>query len=215
MSEAEYIIPRTLLPPYCVYRGFLDSGTHASLLAWVMQNEEKFETSLVFNLKGEQRHKPSLRTSLRVSEFGPIQAVLRQRLLDFVPTLIGDLRVTPFEPFEVELELVANNDGAFFKSHIDTAVGGARKASDRVLSAVYYFHDEPKAFSGGALRLYSFAAKQDGNNFVDIQPEQNTLLAFPSFTLHEVLPVSCPSRRFSDSRFNVNCWVHRHSGRAA
>ena len=49
-----------------------------------------------------------------------MQAMLRQRLLDFVPTLIGDLRVTPFEPSKVELELVANNDGAFFKRHIDT-----------------------------------------------------------------------------------------------
>ena len=151
------------------------------------------------------------RTSLRVSDFGPIKAMLRQRLLDFVPTLIADLRVTPFEPSKVELELVANNDGAFFKRHIDTFMGDARKASDRVLSAVYYFHAEPKAFSGGALRLYSFGTKEDEGNFADVQPEQNTLLAFPSWVLHEVLPVSCPSRRFSDSRFNVNCWVHRHS----
>jgi SM-20-related protein len=217
MSEVEHIAPRTLVPPYCVYPGFLDSATHAGLLAWAKENEEKFETSLVSTqyVQGERRHNPSLRRSLRVSEFGPIQAVFRQRLLDFAPTLIADLRVTPFEPSEVELELVANNDGAFFKRHIDTAIGGARKANDRMLSAVYYFHDEPKAFSGGVLRLYSFAPKEAGTNFADVQPEQNTLLAFPSWTLHEVLPVSCPSRRFSDSRFNVNCWVYRQSNRTS
>jgi len=209
MSEAEHIAPRTLMPPYCIYRGFLDSTTHAGLLAWAMENEEKFETSLVAAqyVPGEKRHNPSLRRSLFVSEFGPLQVVLRQRLLDFIPTLIRDLRVTPFAPSEVQLELVANNDGAFFKRHIDTAIGGARKVSDRMLSAVYYFHTEPKAFSGGALRLYSFG----GDNFADVEPEQNMVLAFPSWALHEVLPVNCPSRRFSDSRFNVNCWVHRNS----
>jgi Rps23 Pro-64 3,4-dihydroxylase Tpa1-like proline 4-hydroxylase len=111
----------------------------------------------------------------------------------------------------VELNLVANNDGAFFKRHIDTFMGNARTASDRVLSAVYYFYAEPKAFSGGTLRLHSFGTTEHEGAFVDVQPEQNMLLAFPSSALHEVLPISCPSKRFSDSRFNVNCWVHRHS----
>src|SRR5215211_2368130 len=123
-----------------------------------------------------------------------MKAVLRQRLLDFAPTLIADLRVTSFEPSEVELELVANNDGAFFKQHTDTLIGDQRKATDRLLSAVYYFHAEPKAFSGGALRLYSFGTEENQGNFVDVQPEQNMLLVFPSWALHEVLPVSCPSR---------------------
>ena len=121
--------------------------------------------------------------------------------------------MTPFEPYKVELELVTNNEGAFFKPHIDTFMANARKASDRVLSVVYYFYAEPKAFSGGALRLYAFGTQEDDGKFADVEPEQNTLVAFPSWALHEVLPVSCPSRRFSDSRFNVNCWVHRHSNR--
>jgi len=119
--------------------------------------------------------------------------------------------VTSFEPSTIELELVASNDGAFFKRHIDTFIRGARTSSDRLLSGVYYFHAEPKAFSGGALRLYPFGREQGESNFAEVQPEQNTLVAFPSWAWHEVLPVSCPSRRFSDSRFNVNCWVHRTS----
>jgi SM-20-related protein len=214
MSELEHSAPRTrMMPPYGVYRDFLDSVAHASLLAWALENEPKFETSSVlrgFN-EDKEREDPSVRKSLRVGEFGQMMAVFRQRLLDFVPTLIADLRVTSFEPSNVELELVANNDGAFFKRHIDTFMGEARQASDRVLSTVYYFHAEPKAFSGGALRLYSFGTKEHEGNFADVQPEQNMLLVFPSWALHEVLPVNCPSRRFSGSRFNVNCWVHRHS----
>jgi len=210
MNEVEHILPRTLMPPYGIYRGFLDSVAHSSLLAWALENGTRFKTSSVLrSFEQDGVHDPSVRKSLRVVDFGPMKAVLRQRLLDFAPTLIADLRVTSFEPSEVELELVANNDGAFFKQHTDTLIGDQRKATDRLLSAVYYFHAEPKAFSGGALRLYSFGTEENQGNFVDVQPEQNMLLVFPSWALHEVLPVSCPSRRFSDSRFNVNCWVHR------
>jgi SM-20-related protein len=212
MSECENIAPRGRMPPYRVYRNFLDPLTHASLLAWAIENEARFEPSLVLSsdVQGDERHDPSARRSLVVADFGPVKALVHQRLLNFVPTLISDLRVAPFEPSKISLELVANNDGAFFQPHIDTLVGGERKASDRLISAVYYFHAEPKAFAGGALRLYPFAAKGTDGNFAVVPPDQNTLVAFPSWATHEVLPVSCPSQRFSDSRFNVNCWVHRN-----
>jgi Rps23 Pro-64 3,4-dihydroxylase Tpa1-like proline 4-hydroxylase len=101
-----------------------------------------------------------------------MKELFRQRLLDFVSTLIRDLRVTPFEPSMIELELVANNDGAFFSRHIGTFTGDGRKASDRVLSAVYYFHTEPKAFAGGAPRFYSLGAEAGDSNFTDMQPDQ-------------------------------------------
>jgi SM-20-related protein len=205
---AERILLSKLVPPHRVYHGFLDSIAQGNLLAWAIENESKFEASSVLStfVKDETKREPSLRTSLRVNDFGPAKAMICQRVLDFVPVLIKDLRVTSFEPSRVELELVANNDGAFFKRHIDTFMADARKSSDRLLSAVYYFHAEPKAFSGGELRLHSLT---DDDSFVDIPPEQNILVVFPSWASHEVLTVSCPSKRFSDSRFNVNCWVHR------
>ena len=76
-------------------------------------------------------------------------------------------------------------------------------------SAVYYFHRSPKSFSGGALRLYSFEASEERGTFVDIEPTNDTLVFFPSWFPHEVRPVVCPSGRFEDSRFAINCWVHR------
>ena len=129
--------------------------------------------------------------------------LLKARLLELAPTLIAELRLTPFEVSKVELELVAHGDGAFYKRHIDTAT--ARDAAHlRVLSGVYYLHREPRAFSGGALRLYAI-----GNNarFVDIEPVCNALLVFPAWAPHEVLPVSVPSGRFADARFAINCWL--------
>jgi Rps23 Pro-64 3,4-dihydroxylase Tpa1-like proline 4-hydroxylase len=122
--------------------------------------------------------------------------------------LIAQLRVSTFEMAGIEIQLVAHGDGAFYKPHIDTRTGPESDLSTvRVLSGVYYFHAEPKAFSGGALRLYDFAFGAHEPRFVDIEPERNTFVAFPSWARHEVLPVSCPTRQFIDSRFAVNCWV--------
>ena len=213
MSEAGNVVQKTLMSQYCRYNDFLDSSTHAALLEWAIENEAKFKPT---TLTGGKRD-PSKRMSLSVRDFGPMMPVLRQRVLDLVPALIRDLRVTPFEPSATELELVASNDGAVFKRHIDTFTGDKRDGSDRLVSAVYYFHAEPKAFSGGALRFYPFpfVAEDIDSNFDDVQPEQNTLVAFPSWALHEVLPVSCPSRRFSDSRFSVNFWALRNLGTQA
>jgi Rps23 Pro-64 3,4-dihydroxylase Tpa1-like proline 4-hydroxylase len=33
--------------------------------------------------------------------------------------------------------------------------------------------------------------------------------SFPSWAPHEVMPISCPSKRFTDSRFAINYWVYR------
>lgn len=101
-------------------------------------------------------------------DFRPMETMLRQRVLDLVPTLTRDLRVPQFEPSEITAELVAHNDGAFFKRHSDRFYGAERGAHDRLLTAEYYFHAEPKAFSGGALRLYSFSVEEDESSFVDV-----------------------------------------------
>ena len=42
--------------------------------------------------------------------------------------------------------------------HNDTSVGEAPGHGHRVLSGVYYFHREPKAFSGGCLRVHAIRA---------------------------------------------------------
>ena len=201
------------MPPYRVYRGFLDSEAHARLLAYALENEEQFRPSLLYG----ERLDPSLRRSLRSEDLGPLEAEFRRRILDLAPTLVAELRVTPFALSRVELELIAHGDGAYFKRHIDTHVGVAPElTSDRVLSAVYYFHGEPRAFAGGGLRLYQFGAVEGKGNFIELPPDQNVLLAFPSWVEHEVLEVSVPSRRFADSRFAVNCWMHRaRTGREA
>ena len=52
---------------------------------------------------------------------------------------------------QVESQLTASNDGDFYRSHLDT---DGRSLDGRAIACVYYFFREPKAFTGGALRLY-------------------------------------------------------------
>ena len=113
----------------------------------------------------------------------------------------------PFEPSRFEFEMAAHGDGAFCKRRRYNFIGNNSKLHRRI-GAVYYFHRTPKVFSGGALRIYSFEVTADRGTFVDIEPTNNTLVFFPSWFPHEVLPVVCPSGRFEDSRFAINCWVH-------
>lgn len=105
-------------------------------------------------------------------------------------------------------KMVAHGDGAFFTEHCDTVVDGRKLAVSRIISAVYYFHRLPKSFSGGVLRIYPLTGREKSDAFVEVEPLNDTLVFFPSWFPHEVLPVSCPTGQFEDSRFAINCWVY-------
>jgi SM-20-related protein len=149
------------------------------------------------------------RRSTKLKVFGELKTELLTRARAALTEMSHQLGTTPFEPGKFELEIVAHGDGAFFSKHRDVVLAQSGPANRRVISAVYYFHGIPKLFSGGVLRIYSFEASNETGAFVDIEPSNDTLVFFPSWFPHEVLPVVCPSGRFEDSRFSINCWVHR------
>lgn len=192
--------------PYRCYPDFLDDETARALVDFAISREHDFTTARLYDGKVDTAQ----RTSLGISDFGRLQELLTARVRAMVPQLASDLRLTPFEPRHIETGLAAHCDGGFFRRHLDTRIGSlADPRSTRAISAVYYFHREPKAFTGGALRLHHFDGRVADGDFVDVEPVHNMLVAFPSWVVHEVLPVSCPSRQFRDARFSVNCWVHR------
>ena len=196
---------RGLIPPYIVRRDFLDEKTVADLLDYTISHQSNFTPTTVS--QGGVLD-PSYRISMALRDLGKFRQVLKTKVFDLVPSFVTEMRATPIVEPEFEVELVAHGDGAFYKQHIDTATSGYQNTKlIRVLSGVYYFNAEPKAFTGGALRLHAIGGKV-GENFVDIAPLRNSLLVFLAWAPHEVLPVSCPSKRFIDSRFAVNCWVH-------
>ena len=117
---------------------------------------------------------------------------------------LGRLPVRDLESHEIELNLTAHRDGDFFRVHMD----GDPVDSDRRLSYVYYFHRQPRRFSGGDLLLYDTNRQKNGFRpgvFTRIEPLHNSIVFFPSDCYHEITPVS-GAQDFADARFTVNGW---------
>jgi SM-20-related protein len=190
--------------------GFLGDEIRIPLLEYVLANESHFEPAKVGNALGLHQD-DRVRVSRRLENLGDFGPVIEQRVLAQVPDLIAALGLMPFQPDGVETEIVAHGDGAFFKPHIDTFTGTGRNIKERLLSLVYYFYQEPRSFTGGSLRLFPLPglAGTGMEKGVDITIEQDTAVAFPSWLPHEVMRISCPSRKFAESRFAINCWIRR------
>ena len=201
-------MPSKLPAPHLKLHNFLPEADRAALLQWTLANETRFTASGV-GAEGKVDH--AVRRSHTLVDLGPAQSVFEEVIRGAYKDWIRTLRVSEFELSNVELQLAAHNDGAHFARHVDTQVHAASGTSIRALSAVYYFFREPKSFSGGALRIFPFAARPEETACEAIAPEQNTLVVFPSWATHEVATVQCPSQQFADSRFAVNCWLHMRS----
>ncbi len=182
------------------------------LLTLAFDREMDFMPTKVGNgAKG--RIDPTIRASLLLRDFGDLRAELEVRFGAALDAAVRALRLSPLRLHRLELELVAHNDGAFYHEHIDTFTGQPDGESERALTGVYYFHRQPKGFSGGDLRLHAIAPMADGTRrFNDISPDLDMFVLFPAWVPHEVRPVHCPSGAFGDSRFAVNCWYRSRRG---
>jgi Rps23 Pro-64 3,4-dihydroxylase Tpa1-like proline 4-hydroxylase len=198
------------------YPDFLTSCEAGALLRWALDNRARFKPA---KLTGGVLD-PERRRALKLEDLGPHRELLEQRLLDRLPDIFRDTGTPPFQPDLLELELAGHGDGAFFTTHSDIPIGLKRGADphpalkdhDRLVSGVYYLHNKPRAFSGGALRLYGVGDRKGQGKYRDYEPEHNSLVAFPSWAFHEVREVSCPGDRFEDWRFAVNIWICRKPG---
>jgi SM-20-related protein len=185
------------VPPYGLVRDWLGVEAVERLLSYAESRESLFEESKLSSGLDRTR-----RISKRI-DLGDHKTEVRAKFEQLLPKVFETLSVKPFAPI-FELELVAHGHGAFFARHFDSLIH-----RNRIISAVYYFHVLPKAFSGGVLRLHSLAASGEEGTFVDISPGYDTLVFFPSMFSHEVLPVKSPSGEFLHSRFAINCWIRR------
>jgi Rps23 Pro-64 3,4-dihydroxylase Tpa1-like proline 4-hydroxylase len=206
--------PFDLPGPHWVIPHFLGADTVAQLLGHAAERQAEFQPSRIGALSSDGSVDPDFRISSRLDVSRELERLVIGRVRECAGDLFLHLGIPAFEPSGWEVELVAHGHGAFFKRHIDTSVGAPdmaknRTRSMRVVSLVYYFHRLPRRFHGGELRLHALTAPGSPGSFVDIAPENDTALAFPSWFPHEVLPVTCESRVFMDSRFAVNCWLYR------
>lgn len=198
-----------LLLPYVQIRDFLPQPELEELLDYVLSHPHKFKPATVGD--GERSIlNTDVRVALTWGNLGPLEMALQERFRGALPFIMEGTGIPSPPPDRLELGLAAHGDGAFYRAHIDLVIGedgnNPSSESERVLSAVFYFHAEPKRFSGGELRLFRLGNE---SGFVDIEPAQNSLIAFHSWMRHEVRPVAVPSGEFRDYRFAINCWYGR------
>jgi hypothetical protein len=132
------------LPPYARIVDFLSQVEHQQLLDWAVSSRDRFRPATVSKgrPKREFRVDPERRIGLTTRKLGPLEAVLRERLLGALPELMAGTGTGGPPPTSLELELAAHGDGAYYRPHIDIPVGanrqplGANPGEDRVLSAV-------------------------------------------------------------------------------
>lgn len=194
-------------PHHGLIHDFLGNKMIADLLKFAQSNQHLFEDSKV-GYKENARIDKSQRVSHVLREIGDFHSQLEVKLNEIKPFIFERLKSKPFIPFKYEIEMVAHGDGAFFGRHTDTIIQVNSSKSRRIISAVYYFHTLPKTFSGGTLRIHSLGRSGQQGTFLDIEPLRDTLVFFPSWFPHEVLPVNCPNKDFMNSRFAINIWIH-------
>jgi Rps23 Pro-64 3,4-dihydroxylase Tpa1-like proline 4-hydroxylase len=197
--------PFTRPGPHGRFTNWLGPETVQRLLDYARINRPRFKPAVMNTGSGLVLDK-SLRVAETLSLPPKFMGEVEARVRECLPEMFSALGVEKFEPGEFEIGLVAHGEGAFLKRHVDDI--NQRRPGGRKVSSVYYFYRTPKAFSGGQLRLHGLRPTGQSGHFVDVEPENDMLLYFPSWFPHEVLPVSCPSADFMDARFAINCWIH-------
>jgi hypothetical protein len=198
--------------PHLVFHDVLGAQTVASLLAYVAARQQDFVPGVLRHREtGRTRVDCGLQDCLHLAEVGVFAAPINGFVRAIAPRALSTFCLNEPNVVPREFEITAYGDGGHFGAHIDT---DERVKRIRILSCVYYFAATPRLFGGGELRLHGFptlSARMGGGPppFLDIVPESDTMVVFPSWLRHEVLPVQVPSGAWADRRFTINCWIHR------
>lgn len=181
----------------------LSPDEHAQLLDFVRRQENSFAGTTTSTKRGNYRESSVL------YHFAPFDEMLREKVRQLMPAVCAALKI-PLCNGAIEAQLTAHNDNNFYKVHNDS---GSADTAHRVLTFVYYFHRQPKAFTGGQLVVYDHKVANGyhfaADTFRSIEPNDNSIVFFASEEMHEVKMVHCPSLAFMDSRFTINGWIAR------
>ena len=193
-----------LISRYAQIDNFLTPAEKNKLIKYVLAKESEFiSTSTSTNAEDYRR-------SMVLHSFPEFSELMVNRIKKILPDVLRKLNLPSFSIGEIEAQLTMHNDNNFYKLHNDS---GSPDTATRFFTYVYYFNREPKAFSGGELQIYDSKVENNfyvaADSFRTVEPRNNSIVFFLSRYMHEVLPVSCPSKAFADSRFTINGWVRR------
>ena len=193
-----------LISRYTQIDNFLTSAEKNKLIKYVLAKESEFVTT------STSTNAEDYRRSMVLHSFPEFSALIVNRIKAILPDVLRKLNIPAFSLGDIEAQLTMHNDNNFYKLHNDS---GSPDTATRFFTYVYYFNREPKAFWGGELQIYD--SKVENNFYVadetfrTVEPRNNSIVFFLSRYMHEVLPVSCPSKAFADSRFTINGWVRQ------
>ena len=203
--------PATLSAQCVILDEFLAPQELEDLTHFALEHEPQFTASEVVAPTSERgvidyEH----RRSRVLTDLERYQEVLIRRIKMVLPQVLHELGMEEFDIAGVEAQITASNDGDFFRFHNDN---GSDRVAARNLTFVYFFHQEPRRFEGGELRIHDARLEQDryisAGSYQSIVPRQNQIVFFPCDMMHEITPVKCPSGLFADSRFTLNGWLRR------
>lgn len=199
-------------PPHALIRDFLTDAERERVLAFTLAHAEAFQNSGVHEAPSHGFAPPSYRIRRSRVLDGPangaMAAMMMPKLEELMPKLWPRLEIDPVPFNSMECQITAHGDGDFFAVHTDN---GTPEIAHRQISYVYYFHREPKQFSGGHLRLFHTLFQggygKCGRIAAEIDPPHNGLMVFPTFIFHEVAPIRCASAAVTDQRLTLNGWL--------
>ena len=201
--------PQAIRAKCVVLDEFLAPQELEELTSYVLGHESNFTASEVISPSGgalDYEH----RRSHVLMDTGRFETLLLERMKAVLPSVLRQLGMEEFQITRTEFQVTASNDGDFFRMHADNS---HQEIASRYLTFVYFFHREPKQFTGGELRIHDSQWETDqyvsSGTYQTIVPQQNQIVFFPCELMHEITPVKCPSGEFADSRFTLNGWLHR------
>ncbi|MCA9711888.1 MAG: 2OG-Fe(II) oxygenase, partial [Myxococcales bacterium] len=192
---------------YTVLEHFLGPARD-HLLANVLSRRDAFRpATVVREAETEAVVDDGMRRAMTLDDVSFIEEAFVERLKEVLAPTLERLGMKGFPVGRIELQVTASGDRDYFRMHRDSG-----DDSTRELSFVYFFHQEPRKFSGGELRLYDDRGVQ-GRAHADrsqlLSPRQDTIVFFPARSPHELLPVRVYDGKFEHSRFTLNGWIHR------
>jgi Rps23 Pro-64 3,4-dihydroxylase Tpa1-like proline 4-hydroxylase len=135
---------------FAVSVGNLLGATREKLLDHVLQSENKFRPATVVPSTDDQLQvNEKIRRARTLDDLGPYAETFQKALMQHLEPALKRLQHPGFPVGQIEMQITASGDGDYFRLHSDSDA-----KSTREISFVYYFHREPRRFSGGELRLY-------------------------------------------------------------
>ena len=209
----EAVAPRGVWPaPFVRMTDFLAPGQCDRLMALARAGRGRLTPAMV-GAGPHVRVDPEVRMTFEADartrqEFRPWFLPM---IRNVVPEVLARLRMEDGGRYRTVLRMRVYPAGGYYWAHQDNM-------KNRKLSFVYFFHPEPRRFSGGDLLLYDADADTAAcpfKAFSRIVPLCNSIVFFPSRAWHQVAPVSCDADDFESGRFVVNGHLEKRGGDAA